>query len=175
MTALGDGFQPAPPIGGCLDRKATYPTPAAPSCPNTDRPSWLLSAFHCRRDHELRQTYGITCEDYYRLLDHQGGVCAVCGRRPGKWRLAVDHDHESGIVRGLAHHRCQRWITTQVVRYLADPPGRGVGVIVPKRKRDQLEARAQAKTQRTRTQAKERTNGPASNLDRLRAMTQGGA
>lgn len=175
MPAVGDGFQPAPPIGGCLDEKATHPTPAAPSCPNTERPSWLLSAFHCARDHELRQTYGITCESYYRLLAQQGGVCAVCGRRPGKWRLAVDHDHDSGFVRGLCHHRCQRGITTAVVRYLADPPGRGLGLVVPAAKLRRLEAKDRAKRERAkqRTQATNRaTAGPASGLDRLRLMTR---
>jgi hypothetical protein len=171
---LGDGLRPGQHVVLSLGEKATHPTPAAPSCPNTHRPGWLLSGFHCPLDHALRATYGITCEDYHRLLRRQKGVCAICGRRPGKWRLAVDHDHESGVVRGLAHHRCQRWITTQVVHYLADPPGQALNVVVPKRKRGQLEAKAQAKAERTKAHPKQTTPVPPSQLAKLRAMTRKG-
>lgn len=45
--------------------------------------------------------YGITREDYLALLQLQGGVCAVCGQLPKTKRLAVDHDHKTGEVRGL--------------------------------------------------------------------------
>jgi len=132
-----------------LAEKATHPTPARLLCPNTDRPGWLLSGKHCTLDHAMRATYGLTCDDYHRLLAHQGGVCAVCGEPPGAWRLVVDHDHDPPYeVRGLAHHRCQRWITVAVVRYLAAPPGRALGVRVPERKARRLEARAVAKRRR---------------------------
>jgi hypothetical protein len=50
--------------------------------------------------HALR-TYGITPEEYAQLLKHQGGRCAVCRQRPRSRRLAIDHDHETGEVRGL--------------------------------------------------------------------------
>lgn len=46
----------------------------------------------------------------------QRGLCAVCGhpqtyRRNGKLLpLAVDHDHETGMVRGLLCHDCNRAI-----------------------------------------------------------------
>jgi hypothetical protein len=53
--------------------------------------------------------YGITPEDYCRLLEAQGGCCAVCGSQEaggrGK-RFHVDHDHETGQVRGLLCHAC---------------------------------------------------------------------
>lgn len=48
------------------------------------------------------QKYGITAEQYDALYEAQGGVCAICRRANGKTkRLAVDHDHETGEVRGL--------------------------------------------------------------------------
>lgn len=53
------------------------------------------------REGHLRRTYGITVEEYDRLLEAQGGVCYICQKPPKKKRLAVDHDHRSGIVRGL--------------------------------------------------------------------------
>ena len=58
--------------------------------------------------------FGLTVEGYDALLLQQGGKCAVCGRKPGKTRLAVDHDHEierkTGriVVRGLLCRRCNR-------------------------------------------------------------------
>lgn len=66
----------------------------------------------------LKNTYGITHEDYQRLLDEQGGVCAVCGedepnehgRTGTKFRLAVDHCHDTGRVRGLLCQKCNRAI-----------------------------------------------------------------
>lgn len=44
-------------------------------------------------------------EEYNMLLQHQGGVCAVCGRK-SRERLVIDHDHSSGRVRGLLCNPC---------------------------------------------------------------------
>jgi hypothetical protein len=49
----------------------------------------------------LLAKYDITRADYLALLELQGGVCYVCGQTPRSKRLAVDHDHKTGIVRGL--------------------------------------------------------------------------
>lgn len=56
-------------------------------------------------DSMLRRKYGITLEQYNELLARQGGVCAICGGEDQK-RLAVDHDHKTGKVRGLLCARC---------------------------------------------------------------------
>ena len=53
------------------------------------------------RDLRLRRIYGITAEQYDRILAFQGGTCAICKRPPGKNRLAIDHDHKTGLIRGL--------------------------------------------------------------------------
>jgi hypothetical protein len=51
--------------------------------------------------------YGLSLEDYDRLLEEQGGVCAICGQRCKTGRnLAVDHCHTSGKVRGLLCGAC---------------------------------------------------------------------
>lgn len=49
----------------------------------------------------VARTYGLPPETYDRLLTWQGGRCYICGVIPRKTRLAVDHDHETGEVRGL--------------------------------------------------------------------------
>jgi hypothetical protein len=53
------------------------------------------------REGHLRRTFGISQADYEALLATQGGGCAICGKPPGKISLHVDHDHETGDVRGL--------------------------------------------------------------------------
>lgn len=56
----------------------------------------------------LKERYGITLEDYQKRLKKQKGACAICGHTPGpdERRLVVDHDHETGVVRGLLCHKC---------------------------------------------------------------------
>lgn len=65
------------------------------------------------RDYLRQKTYGITPADYKRLLLIQGGVCAICRQdetrtiKTGERRpLTVDHDHETGSVRGLLCSLC---------------------------------------------------------------------
>ncbi len=68
-------------------------------------------------DRWLRRAYGITLIHYNKMLALQGGVCALCqrpervvsgkkGRAKRHGHLHVDHDHKSGVVRGLLCHGC---------------------------------------------------------------------
>lgn len=50
--------------------------------------------------------YGITEDDYQRMLSEQEGVCSLCKRPPRTHRLHVDHDHVTGRVRGLLCGGC---------------------------------------------------------------------
>jgi hypothetical protein len=49
----------------------------------------------------IKKVYDFTAEDYSNLLAWQRGRCYICQQVPRKKRLAVDHDHQSGEVRGL--------------------------------------------------------------------------
>ena len=60
------------------------------------------------RASKYKRLFGITLEDYNRMLDEQGGVCDICKKPPQKYRLAVDHDHKTGAVRGLLCVHCNR-------------------------------------------------------------------
>lgn len=90
-----------------------------------------------QRRHLLRSKYGITPEEYDSMLDSQGGCCAICGRTPTpSRRLAVDHDHTTGVVRGLLCTACNVGIgflgdnhqsVSSAVAYLS--PGRSDGPI----------------------------------------------
>lgn len=69
-----------------------------------------------RRRHLLRTKYGLTADDLVRMLEAQGGQCAICHRSAsaesyGKPKqFAVDHDHKTGRVRGLLCDWCNRGI-----------------------------------------------------------------
>lgn len=53
--------------------------------------------------------HGIPADAFDKLNAIQGGKCAICGGAGnGKKRLAVDHDHETGKVRGLLCGWCNR-------------------------------------------------------------------
>lgn len=57
--------------------------------------------------YHLKKTFGLTVDQYDEMLRAQGGGCAICGRLPRPdIALHVDHDHETGIVRGLTCFRC---------------------------------------------------------------------
>jgi hypothetical protein len=52
----------------------------------------------------LLRTYRLSVAEYDNILASQGGGCAVCGTKVpgGRWNaFHVDHDHETGVVRGI--------------------------------------------------------------------------
>ncbi len=67
---------------------------------------------------KLRRQYGIEPEDYFDMLESQGGGCAIClsktpsdrhySRRGKQEMFHVDHCHSTGRVRGLLCHLCNR-------------------------------------------------------------------
>ena len=61
------------------------------------------------------KSYGLTLEDFTERLEKQSNRCACCGSTktfaPKRADVfVVDHDHETGKVRGLLCHRCNRGI-----------------------------------------------------------------
>ena len=60
-----------------------------------------------RRAGMLRRHYGLTHASYATLVNAQWGLCAICFMAPGKAHpLHVDHDHQTGRIRGLLCSRC---------------------------------------------------------------------
>ena len=66
----------------------------------------------CSMNERLKYTFGITESDYYKMLNNQNGVCAICKNPETKiikdkvQRLSVDHCHTSGKIRGLLCDKC---------------------------------------------------------------------
>lgn len=62
-----------------------------------------------QREYHLRSTFGITIERYEALLEAQGGACLICRAAPSaNAALHVDHDHETGEIRGLLCVNCNQ-------------------------------------------------------------------
>src|SRR5205814_1597310 len=55
------------------------------------------------RHYHLRQKYGMGADEVKELTIRQGGLCAVCRMQPA---VQVDHDHETGSVRGVVCLNC---------------------------------------------------------------------
>lgn len=80
-------------------------------CANKKRVNWqrnnpekfVVSA----RKAYLKSQYNLTLAQYDKMLDGQNGVCAICGGINDRgYRLAVDHNHETGKIRGLLCSKC---------------------------------------------------------------------
>lgn len=57
----------------------------------------------------MKCRYGITLDEYNSLLEKQGGHCALCKKRKNNKsgrRLAIDHCHKSGRIRGILCDGC---------------------------------------------------------------------
>lgn len=82
---------------------------------NAERVNAYHSAYRSRpgykramRDRYYRRTFGISADEFDALLASQGGVCAICRQLPerGVAGLHLDHDHETGEVRGIVCQPC---------------------------------------------------------------------
>lgn len=76
------------------------------------------------RNTELKKQYGITLDQWEKMHEEQGGVCAICkaceSEKSTRYsNLAVDHCHATGRVRGLLCNACNR-----AVGFLQDDPAR---------------------------------------------------
>lgn len=78
---------------------------------------WSDKNIHRRRELSrkcnLKRMYGIDQAEYNRMFEEQDGKCAICSTATptGKWKVfAVDHCHETGLIRGLLCNECNRGI-----------------------------------------------------------------
>ncbi len=55
---------------------------------------------------KILKEHGLTLADYAQMLEDQDGRCKICGKEPGTKVLVVDHNHQTGKIRGLLCRRC---------------------------------------------------------------------
>jgi len=57
---------------------------------------------------QLKFKYNMTYEEWEKLFNDQKACCAICGTHQSKLKkaLCVDHNHDTGIIRGLLCNRC---------------------------------------------------------------------
>lgn len=65
----------------------------------------------------MKHKYGITFDEFEKMLKKQNGVCGICGlpetrkHQSGTLKkLSIDHDHKTKIVRGLLCSACNHAI-----------------------------------------------------------------
>lgn len=102
-----------PKIRRCKDCHGAYTRPAPYPGPRCFTHNKQFKAQQKQRAHELMvtKTYGIEAGEYERLYKAQGGKCAICQYATGQSkRLAVDHNHNTGVVRGLLCGPCNQFV-----------------------------------------------------------------
>lgn len=80
----------------------------------------------------LKSKFNLTDQDYKDIFEFQGRVCAICGNKPQKKKFHVDHDHNTGLIRGILCLWCNHKvlggarddidILKKAVSYLENPP-----------------------------------------------------
>lgn len=127
------------PCKNCADEGITTARPAPHPGPRCTTHHRLFKKAQKAKNHDamVSRVYGLAPGDYERLYEAQGGRCAIARcRATGKSKkLAVDHNHKTGEVRGLLctnHNRAigYNFDDPEAFRSLADylesPPARAV-------------------------------------------------
>ena len=121
-----------------------YPYPRCKPCENARSTKWQQdnpekakanrARWYAKHPHYFRlRNYGLTLEDYDLMVAAQDGKCAICGtvsiegEDQAGFTLAVDHNHRTGVIRGLLCIHCNTGLAmfrdspeflTQAVGYL---------------------------------------------------------
>lgn len=57
-----------------------------------------------------KRLYGLTVEAFEQMVANQNGKCPICLKNLSDLKIAVDHCHKTGKIRGVLCHRCNRGI-----------------------------------------------------------------
>ena len=76
------------------------------SCNNKASKKWHNANKEHVKAYWLMKKFGLSEADYQNMVDSQDNLCAICGRPEKNKALAVDHDHDTGEIRGLLCGYC---------------------------------------------------------------------
>jgi hypothetical protein len=74
-------------------------------CHNAKGKDTYTRLYGSTREYHLRRRYGLTSADVDAMIKAQGGVCILCQERKPEH---VDHDHVTGVVRGVLCFCCNQ-------------------------------------------------------------------
>jgi hypothetical protein len=105
QTAYAIAYAPRAKVLKRASRKAN------PRAHRTRNQIWSQKHPDWARENLLRRRYGLTVAMFDELRSKQWNRCKLCGEpfsdEKGK-RAVVDHDHQTGAVRGLLHSNCNK-------------------------------------------------------------------
>lgn len=104
------------PLGSFYMRRPGVPFARCKDCQrrasrdSRNKPERIEGRKRASRKSNYRRKFGITVDDYNRMFKEQNGCCKICNIHQSRYkiRLAVDHCHQSGAVRGLLCDYCNR-------------------------------------------------------------------
>jgi hypothetical protein len=71
-----------------------------------DKRKWTAKNPEKACEYSRKRKFGVTPENYKRMLLNQNGVCIICGGNRSKKDLCIDHDHTTNKIRGLLCSLC---------------------------------------------------------------------
>lgn len=88
----------------CNEEKSLYNFSDHPYTPDGKQ----SSCKNCYTSIMYEKKWGITLNQYNSLLNSQNFSCAICNKHESESykKLAVDHDHETGKIRGILCENC---------------------------------------------------------------------
>lgn len=125
----------------CVAEGVTTNRPLALKRDGKPQPGPRCATHHRTRRHTTKDKawagriwlkYALKAQEYWAIFRYQGELCAICRRARGVVkRLSVDHDHETGFIRGLLCGTCNSMLGDarddpeffdRAAAYLRDPP-----------------------------------------------------
>lgn len=93
---------------------------------------WYQSNKDNYHERAIYRKYGVTKEQYNDLIVSQDLKCAICGDGTQKKKMFIDHNHRTGVIRGLLCTRCNVGlgmfkdnpeVLSKAIKYLKDSDG----------------------------------------------------
>jgi hypothetical protein len=109
-------------------------------CANRLRPDCKQCRGRIQKEHRKKtgnwvhfsKVYGISKEMFMEILDNQNHNCPICHKRiflNVRNKIHIDHDHNTGLVRGIVHSGCNTKIISAVENYGLGPIHRAIQYI----------------------------------------------